>query len=421
MNKENYSKFKNKFSGIKAIEFKLIPQQTTLNNIIDNHFIELGNEFKENISLAKKIIQVIFSYKINETLKINTVPTVLLDEYEKSLLGADSIAGKKAREKIVKHLNEIFNSYKEEFKIANIIEKYSEEIPNNILTLLKENAKTETITNPSEVLGYFYNKTSSFTNYENHLKAIIITVDEKVNSVANRYIENFERFMANKRMYQQMQRFTLLDDYNEYIEQFLSYNGNTEPYDHYFTNEYYGKCLSQNRINEFNTLISGVIIDQDESIPGLNVVCNEYWNKNKEKMSSEEFSIFQKMKFSKLHSQILQEKYKHFTIEKIQSREELFSIMKDTYFVKDNNLYFVEEKESNNITIKMNELSAMIKNNMGNIYITTDGLRNISNKLFYNWNTIETAISEQVDREYKIEGKKIAKKQLEMKVLTQEL
>lgn len=373
-----YSKLHNLYSVQKTLRFELKPIGKTRENIENAGLLQEDQHRADIYKSVKKYCDEYHKKFIEESLE--NLQLNNLEEYYELYKIENKDDKQKDRFKKVQELlrKEIASSFKvDSEKYKGLFGK--EMIQTYLYEMYKDD--NEKIKDISE-----FNKfTTYFTGY-NQNRENMYTDEDKSTSIAYRIInENLPTFIYNMKIYNSISD-RIPEAINNIYHDLESYI-QTLSLDDMFKLDYYNDVLTQRGIEIYNIVISGKSEENGNKIKGLNEYINEYNQRNKDKTKIP--------KLKELYKQILSDKVgTSFVIDMIENDQEAVDLIKEFY-----------ANINQNIIIN-NSIVELYKNieeyDLEKIYINNDlSLTNISNKVFGDWNYIQTAIENDYDKCYK--------------------
>lgn len=288
------------------------------------------------------------------------------------------------------NISEVCKEYR--IKLHSIISK-NEEYKNLVNSkfleaLLKDDSLSS---DEKKALEAFKKFTVYFIGFYENRKNVF-SIKEIPSSLFYRMIdENFFTFAMNKKSYEQVKNIS--PEIITAVENNLKKGGylkESENLDEYFTVNAYNRCLTQKNIDKYNTILGGYA-EENIKYTGLNQEINLYNQSNKD-----EFNKLKRM--IPLKKQILSKKTESF-IEKIDTDQELYDLIKDTIYI---------DKENDIFNRVSNIINGIGKKDLSQIYISTSCLNKISFRKYRDYSRIINNIKCNLEQEL-LEGKKSKK------------
>ncbi len=281
----------------KTLRFELIPQGRTLEHIEKNGLLE-ADELKANrYKQVKEWIDLYHKAFIEKVLREPKLEG--LSEYRvffenKQRNEKDEEAFKKLKSDLRKKISSFFKDEPNKTFYKRLFDK--ELIKADLPDFLREQGMHEEATMLLEEFGNF---TTYFKGFHENRKNLYVAED-KSTAIAFRLIdENLPRYMQN---------LLLVEKHREVFEQFfpqiqerLGKELDGLRVEEFFSEEGFNLCLNGSGIHQYNTILGGVKGEEEEGIPGLNMLINLYRQKHKLK-SRELPTLFP------LHKQILSDR-----------------------------------------------------------------------------------------------------------------
>lgn len=196
---------------------------------------------------------------------------------------------------------------------------------------------------------------------------------EQGTSIANRIVnENYPKFMDNISVYKRLKE--LCPNELKEIEHNLSDALKGKKLDEIFYPDYYGKCFTQEGIENYNWIIGG---NPNEKVLGVNSVGNEYLQHHPESKLK-----LRDLKMKQLFKQILSDRVQpSFLPEQYQSEEELIESI--STFLKG-----IEEQGIFECIRHTMETLKEVNTDLSKIYVQGANLTSLSRLLYGNWNLL---------------------------------
>lgn len=390
MNKQLFEAFRSESgsSRTKTVSLELVPMGKTQQTIEEEKFIERDELRIEDAKIIKSLMDSCHRRHINNVLSelnldweplADTIIGLRENREDKTLLPKLKGLQKKYRKDITKP----FAKDKKSYSGATIFE------------LLPKEVELSDISNKEEILRKIDGFTGYTTYFEDfHKKRELLYVeDEKVGSVAYRTVhENFERFLDAIGVYNKM-----MESFPEIVAECHKEVGEYVPLikehslDEIFSINFYNELLTQTGIESFNKLISGLKLDENTSIKGLNQLAKEYSTRTKEKA----------IRFEKLYKQVLVEddSFK-FKIGSIEDDKECLELIHQLF----------EKYEEEGFFENVTKFFSRTWTDTEDIYISRNRISDLSHNVYGRWNKIYDLIRELKTSEYEDpETKKAAK------------
>ena len=299
---ENYTK-RNQIT--KSLRLELRPQGKTLRNIKELNLLEQDKAIYALLERLKPVIDEGIKDIARDTLKNCELSFEKLYEH---FLSGDKKAYAKESERLKKEIDKTLIKNLPE-GIGKISEINSAKYLNGVLydfidkTHKDSEEKQNILSDILETKGYL----ALFSKF---LTSRITTLEQ---SMPKRVIENFEIYAANiPKMQDALERGAV----SFAIE-----------YESICSVDYYNQILSQEDIDSYNRLISGIMDEDGAKEKGINQTISEKNIKIKsEHLEEKPFRILKQ-----LHKQILEEREKAFTIDHIDSDEEVVQVTKEAF------------------------------------------------------------------------------------------
>ena len=383
-----FSEFTHKYQVSKTLRFELIPQGKTLENLTRLGMIGEDRQRSENYKKLKPVIDRIYKYFIEETLKQVNVDwqplynAIVLFRKDKSAANSNNL--KKQQEICRKAIAAWF-----EGKIAKDERKDYKEFNAKQSKIFKELFGKELFTNDlllqlpgltlseeeKNLLTSFDKFTTYFTGFYENRKNVFSS-DDISTSIPHRLVqENFPKFLDNCDMYRNIVK--TAPEIKEKLEKAAKITGlfAESKLDDILTVSFYNQLLQQEQIDRFNQLIGGIAGEPGkQKIQGLNETIN---------LAMQQDPILaQKLKnvphrFMPLYKQILSDRSTlSFIPEAFKNDDEVIQAVK----------VYKENLQSDNKLEKLRSLFAGLSMaDLTRIYIASDNLTTLSHRIFGEW------------------------------------
>lgn len=353
----NYDRFTGLYPVSKTLRFELRPIGKTMEHVKKSNFLEQDAEIAEDYIVMKRLMDDYHRRFIDRSLKdsaIDWMPLAKVTSDSKSLKDAASKKQLEAEQKRVRsELIELVKS-KQEFKSL-----FNEEM---LSVLLKDEITSRN--DPAEIKAFStFNKFSTyFTGYHENRKNIYSNED-KHSSLAYRTVsENFPRHYNNCIKYEQIKK-----NMPEVLQLYRAENKDGNDLNAIFDVSNYGRLLTQDGIDEYNTVIGG-IGEEDGMRRGLNVILTNYHQKS---------HTSDKIKLLPLYKQILSHsKTKSFVPRMFENDDEMKKSISD----------FIGRISDENILQRVAYLFWEIgEYDASKIYLNSKDIAFTSKELYDNW------------------------------------
>ena len=387
---ENHSIFNectNLYSLSKTLRFELVPVGETLNYIKEKGLLLQDKQRSKDYEVAKKIIDEYHKWFIEEALgKVQL--SNLKSYYAQYDIPQKEDKQKKEFEKIQENLRkEIVINFTKHPAWNNLIK--NEFIKEDLLSFIDNEVK-------KDIIKKFKKFTTYFTGFNKNRKNMY-SDENKAGSIAFRLInQNLPKFIDNIKIFLKIKENKILEnDFTTILTEIkptlkkLHFINNL---DEIFTIEFYNNILTQQSIDDFNTIIGGYSSeDKKEKIRGLNEYINLYNQQQTDKKN-------RLPKCKVLFKQILSEKNTvSFLPEKFTNDAELLESIEKYY--QELNQYVLTKSETNKISL-IDLLKNLHDYDLDNIYIKNDiGLTNIAQQMFGDWSVFEECIKKRFEFE----------------------
>jgi CRISPR-associated protein Cpf1 len=360
-----------------TLRFELKPQGKTLQHFKESGLLDQDEHRAESYKAVKKLIDEYhmrfitraltgFSLKLESTDEKDS-----LAEYYELYNNANSrevldIVKKNLRTQIFKTFGFKDNKdYNLKFG-SNLIKKY----------LHNEQLMRPLTSDEKALVEEFKKFTTYFTGFFENRKNMY-SAEAKSTAIAYRLIhDNLPKFIDNIKTFEKLMQTELADKLADLSKSLDAQLKGTDIHD-LFTLGYYSSVLTQEQIDDYNTMLGGKTQEDGNPIQGLNVLVNIYNQQHPE----------QKLPlFKLLFKQILSDRTSASWLpEEFKSDNDTLKAIKEYYGESSNVL-------SNSSELK-NLLQTLSSYDLSKIYIANDkSLTEISQKMFGDWSTINRAI-----------------------------
>lgn len=379
--KSIYDEFINKYSLQKTIRFSLIPVNETLNYIEKNGIIGEDEDRAYEYIKLKKLCDRVHKEFIEDVL--SNLKLDSLDIYEELYnIEKKTDSDKKKFEKIQVNLREqISKSFTKNKNYNDLFNKNM--INKKLIELFKSEEEN------LNIIKNFSKFTTYLTGFHENRKNMY-SKEEKGTAIAYRLInENLPKFIDNIKIFMKLKDTSIENEFliisNE-LDKFL----NGLKLQDVFKLENFNSVLTQEGIDNYNSIIGGYSRKNGEKIKGLNEYINLY------NQITEKNKRIPKLK--PLFKQILSdESSKSFIYKGLENDNEVLEVLK--------NLHESLEKEVINSSsgISILDLFNDIENyDLSKIYIKNDAsITNLSQRIFGDWSLIKEGLILKYDDENK--------------------
>lgn len=366
--------FTNRYSLSKTLRFSLEPVGETENHFRNRQMLKTDEQRASDAEIVKGYLKDWFKVFIDRVLKQFANDTAKVDSFNEKIkkysetlrnnnYDDDDDDVKKIEDELRKLISDAFvndDSYKPYFKnsdkIADFINKQ----------ILKDKDVDDDKKKDVAKFKNFYTYFSGFfTNIKN-----MFTADEKNTAIAYRCINvNLPLFNSNIKVYNKVKGFLLseIDELNtNFSKKFDEPSFSVEKL---FDLEFFSSVLSQEGIDNYNSVIGGFTKDDITKIKGLNEYINLYNQTNEKKLPF----------MCQLKKQILSDSDSFsFIPEKFEDDDKLIKAVK--------NSYCAEDGSKNDIKSAIDKLYELINNidqyDVEGIFISADEINNLSRSIF---------------------------------------
>ncbi|MFI3256980.1 MAG: type V CRISPR-associated protein Cas12a/Cpf1 [Spirochaetales bacterium] len=394
--------FTNCYPITKTLRFELKPIDQTLAHIEAKGFIAQDEERAKDYKVMKSLIDECHKDRIEKALQTLLLDESLLEKYKEIYCSQDKrekdfeAICSKLRESIAKRLSEYVGNLftKDTFKDENLPTFLKSDT-----FLQSDYAKNSGFSDTDyiEIVKKFKNFYTYFGGYNDNRKNMY-SKEEKSTAISFRIIhQNLPKFLNNITAFEKMMNCEAQNSIALLEKQYATELNNTAVKD-FFTVSHFTKTLSQKQITLYNLLLGGNSVEGDKKKKGLNEYVNEFNQKQSDKKNK-------LPKFQILFKQILSDRETYSFVdtafesdkEVLQTIQEFYAKLQDKVFVNGNGL----ESLLNNIE----------SYNLDKIYIENNtSLTELSKNLYGSWESIETAVQEDLRQKYKKSPKQTAEK-----------
>jgi len=382
-----YENLTGKYSVSKTLCFDLIPQGKTLENIISNGILDEDEHRAESVGKVKKLIDDFHKSFIDSVLD-NVKLQKLNDYYDYFVM---TNRDEKDRQRFLHITDNLRKEIADSFKSHPLFKKmFGKELFTEILP--KHCNSEEEFSLLEEFKGF----TTYFTGFNNTRKNIY-SDEAIVSSVAYRLIHNnLPLFIQNIFLFDKLEqkiegiRDLLNRDFGSHISGSI---------DDYFTLDGYNKVLSQKAISAYNLLIGGYSTETGDKIKGI----NEYINLHNQKSERADRLSF----FKPLKKQILSDVQSFsFILDKFETDEDVERAINKYWMSVRPVLGGNNTSEHGSISSMLQLLLNIRTYELEEIYVRSDFIKTLSQRLFGKWNLLSLAMDAWYDQNYS--GKKKA-------------
>ncbi|MEM4326664.1 MAG: type V CRISPR-associated protein Cas12a/Cpf1 [Candidatus Diapherotrites archaeon] len=389
--------FTNQYSLQKTIRFELKPIGKTREHIENEGLLKIDEKRAEDYKKVKKII----------------------DRYHKKFIEEILSNEKLCNIENLKEFAELYYKQEKDKKDKEKLEEIRKELRKEIATAFSKNEKYELLFSeelftqllPGFVEEYerdLINEFNGFTTYfrgfyENRKN--LYSDKEKSTAIAYRIVhDNLPKFLNNIKIYEKMKRNNIgLKDIEKELSEILK----EKKLEDIFSINYFNHVLSQSGIDFYNSLLGGIVKENESKVKGINEYINLYNQQQKDKKNHIS-------KMTPLYKQILSDSNNSsFVLVTFENDEELMEAINQFYESLLN--YELDGKKQSVFTLFRNLFQNSQEIDSYRIYIRNDkSLTNISEKLFGDWRLIQNALNDWYYR-HKLTKNKHTKKDLSEK------
>lgn len=304
-----FESYKHCFSQSKTIQFSLIPEFETADNLEKFNIINEDQKKAEKYKVVKEVFDKCHKMFIAECL----------DKYSTDWEPLFETLTKAQQEKDTKDFEAMKKKYQKDisnhFKKDPFFEKLK---PEAIVSSVVKNESTFSFLSEQdiEIVKCFNRFATYFEGYR--LTRENIYSSEISTSIAYRIVEdNFPKFVSNIRLYD-----SLSDELKQKFDEELKVLTDGYTLDEIFSVNGFNLVLSQKGIEFYNTILGGVTEDETTKLQGLNELCNLECQKKPNENK--------KIKFTPLYKQILSDRDTlSFLPQKFESDKQLLDSVKE--------------------------------------------------------------------------------------------
>ena len=406
----NFGEFTHKYQVSKTLRFELIPQGKTLENVAKYGIVDDDKRRSENYKKLKPVIDRIYKYFIDESLKNVSIDWQPLYEaiiaYRKEQTTANVVRLKEEQEACRKAIAAWFEG-KVPDKGSKDLKEFNKTQSKLFKELFGKELFTESVTQllpglslteeEKELLASFNKFTSYFKGFYVNRKNVF-SADDISTSIPHRLVqENFPKFMDNCEAYRRI--------VEEYPELKAKLEGTAQAtgifigfkLDNIFKVSFYNHLLQQSQIDLYNQFLCGIAGEEGTMrVQGLNVTLNLAMKQDK--------VLGQKLKsmphrFIPLYKQILSDRTTlSFIPEAFQNDEEVLLT------VEEYRKSLEAERTTGAVSDIFNSLQAA---DLRHVYVNPAKLTAFSQMLFEDWSLCRESLRNWKLRSY---GKAATKK-----------
>ncbi|MDR2438447.1 MAG: type V CRISPR-associated protein Cas12a/Cpf1 [Planctomycetaceae bacterium] len=379
--------FTNLYQLSKTLRFELRPIGKTRKNIEDSGFLSEDEKFrgKSDVIRAKsyeKVKELIDDYHKN--FIENSLPKVqftiksLKEYYHYFCIKNKDDLQKDAFEKIQKLLR------KQITKVFDTTQLFRKELIKEDLLNFVENEEDK------KLVAEFKLFTTYFKGFHENRKNMY-TDEKKSTAIAYRLInDNLPKFINNITVFEKI-KILLNNDIQKTFKNLKKKLSDFSSVDEFFELKYYGNFLTQNQIDQYNTLIGGITKEDNTKIQGLNECINLYNQQQKEKKN-------RLPKFTPLFKQILSDrKSMSWLPEKFVNDNDVLKSIENLYQEIDKNVFNKEVQGEYSLKMLLAYLDDF---DLSKIYLQNNlSLTNISQFIYKDYSKISNIIIENLKNE----------------------
>jgi CRISPR-associated protein Cpf1 len=382
---KNFNDFQRLYSRSITLRFELKPQGKTLQHFVESGLLDQDEHRAESYKAVKKLIDEYHKRFITRALNGFS-------------LKFDSTGAKDSLSEYLELYNNANKSNTEKTQFAKIQDNLRKQIAlrlsnsNNALfkrlfgqELIKKDLLNEQLMRPLSTaekaqVKEFEKFTTYFVGFSKNRKNMY-SVEAKSTAIAYRLIhDNLPKFIDNIKTFDKLMQTEIADELAD-LSKSLDKQLNGSDIHDLFTLAYYSSALTQEQIDNYNTIIGGKTIEGEKPIQGLNVLVNLYNQQHPEQKLPLFKLLFKQILSDRTSASWLPEEFKS-----------------DNATLRAINEYYHDSSEvlANNSQLK-NLLHTLSSYDLSKIYIANDkSLTDLSQKMFGDWATINRAIMENL-------------------------
>ncbi len=364
VNKNYFKEFIGNSQVKKTLRNSLIPTEITKKYLMKNDIIKEDELRNKNRQLLKNIMDDYYRKFLIEKLNLmyDIEWTKLFTEIEKEFKHGNNKPNLEKEQKAKrKEINKYFSG-DEKFKIIFSAKFISDILPEFVIHNNEYNAdeKDEKL----QLISLFSGFTTSLKNFFENRKNMF-SAEDKQSSICHRIVnDNASIFFENVITYRKIKGSLSEDDFLR-LENDIHEKLHGKSIDEIYAYDNYGRFITQDGINLYNDVCGRI-----------NLFMNLYCQQNNENKNV--------YKMRKLHKQILCIAESSYEVPYgFQSDEELYSSVNE----------FLNNLESKNIAERLRNIGQNYnKYELDKIYISSKNFETVSQKVYGDWNTIDSAL-----------------------------
>jgi CRISPR-associated protein Cpf1 len=369
----------NQFGLSKTLRFELKPIGKTLENMAMAEVLIKDEKLSEDYKKAKKILDECHKEFIESFLKATVLPVSKLQEYHDLFIQDKKDRDEKTFEKIGKELREeVTKLFKEEPYKAKYDGLFKKDKIDCMVDWIYEHPEHR---NDLKKIQDFKGFTTYFHGFDINRKNMY-TSEKKSTAISYRIVnDNLPKTIGNIKRYNLIKEKAPDLDFSPILKEMeKEMKGRT--LDELFSLENFNNVITQEGIDNFNSIIGGKALEKGKKIKGLNEYINLYNQTQKNKNNKIP-------KFTKLFKQILSErKITSFLFDKFESRVDVVDGIE---------LFYKTELKEFDHEGKAKDVFLEIKNLLNNIGKSYD-----YDKIYLNKEKQLTAISQRIFGDYSV-------------------
>lgn len=389
--------FVGQYSISKTLRFELIPQGKTKELLLkykeenEDNPIFIDKKRADEYQNMKLILDDYYRYFIEQVLSENIIPAVEIENaYDlycnRKKSDDDNNAYKNVQKNLRKELSEVFKKKLKDFnldeykKLINGAKKEDSRLLQWLQNECENGKQTKEYYDNAEISVRAYNKFSAFfTGFKSNRENLFVAED-KATAIPYRIIhENMEKFFENIKKFKNVK-----DTYADLYMEIKDFETN-------FTPNCYNQFFNQRGIDTYNQIIGRKSDSINEK--GINQYINEY--RQKHNIKNVKLPLM-----AKLFKQLLSKDDSAPYISQIENDNELFSLIEKMNDSFEKNEYITRLKKC---LVKYLSIE-----NASYLYIKSDALTTLSQKLFGDWSLIKTMLQNYAETRFKTKAERNA-------------
>ncbi|MDO9155116.1 MAG: type V CRISPR-associated protein Cas12a/Cpf1 [Paludibacter sp.] len=405
----------NEFTGLypisKTLRFELKPIGRTLEYIEKNDILKNDNQRADDYKEVKQIIDGFHKWFIDDALKnLNLDWNALRIALENYKNGKSETDKKILEETQKKKRKELFTAFKNHNAYEYL---FKEDLLSNLLPTWIESSEDSDSEKKNRAVQTFHRFSTYFTGFHENRKNIYS--DEAISTSVSYRIthDNFPKFLANLEVFQ-----TLKSECPEVLlqtsDELAEYMNGVE-IDDVFSIEFFNGTFTQEGINFYNRILSGVSPENGMKKRGLNEFVNLYRQQHPDFVKNKKAT-----KMVLLFKQILSDR------ETLSFIPEMFANDKQVQdsiytFYNSEIQQFEKDGQKINVCDKLaNIVSHITDYDESKLYINLSGITQVSQKLFGSWLELNACLFKLAESKFGTVEKVANKKKIDKWLKTDE-